>query len=509
MVCVGLMVGCNRGGEDVEQLRYAHRDAEKVRDVFVELGGMLPERGRLLLEIDAAELERAMEQCEQTVRRAKVAGQRVLLVLYYSGHAKDGALHLGDTSMDMGRVRSWLESSAADIRLAFIDACQSGELTRLKGGTLAPSIVDLQEDTSGHIILSSSSARESSQESDEIGGSFFTHYLVSGLRGTADRSGDGAVSIREIYEFTYNRTVNRTASTRGGTQHPTYGYRLSGRGEILLTRTAEAGSRFVFSEPLAGTYLIYDLDKHRIAAELLKTEGQRRCVAVAPGSYVVKKRRDADLLIGRFDLQAGQRWVIRDAELRPVAFEDDSTKGLVAIREKDWQIGYSFRFGAEAFFDAPTREDLFYTSLQGGFQVEFLGLLYRGLSLALDLMLAAGQDETVLEIEGGGSEQVPTDFFRFQLGVAVHYHLDWDWFGVYGGPRLTFLMASRSFGGVFENRPAQTFGTLSPGLTIGAVFHLGSFDIFAEGRIHYLYYNIDGDSSLGFGGGYLGVAYRH
>ena len=38
MVRYGLMIGNNDGGEEVVKLRYAHRDARKVRDVFQELG---------------------------------------------------------------------------------------------------------------------------------------------------------------------------------------------------------------------------------------------------------------------------------------------------------------------------------------------------------------------------------------------------------------------------------------------------------------------------------------
>jgi hypothetical protein len=131
------------------------------------------------------------------------------------------------------------------------------------------------------------------------------------------------------------------------------------------------------------------------------------------------------------------------------------------------------------------------------------------LSLAVDVLFGMGKDETDFELEGGIVQTVSAAFRRIQMGVALHYNLDWKWWGLYAGPRLTFVIASRSLGEPLENWPTQTFSTLCPGLTLGAKLHLGSFDLFLEGRVHYLYHNVGEDTSLGYGGAYLGVAYRH
>jgi hypothetical protein len=431
-----------------------------------------------------------------------------MLIFFYSGHAKDGYLLLGESRIAMSAVKRWLAGSAADIRVAFIDACQSGEITRMKGGRLAPSMVEV-EHTKGQIIVTSSSASEGSQESDEIGGSFFTHYLTSGLRGAADHSGDGKVSLREVYEYSYNQTVNRTTGTRGGTQHPTYGYEVAGHGEIVLTRIASPTSGIRFPAQLAGNYLIYDLDKRRIVAEVIKTEGTERSIAVRPGKFAVKKRRTNDLLLGEFRIEANQYLTVRDDILRPVAFEDDSTKGLVAIREQTSWVSYSLRGGFESFFDTPTREDLFYSSTQFGLQVEFIGLLSKYMSIAFDVLMGFGDDTTEVELADGTVQSINASFFRLQIGAALHFRINWEWWGLYAGPRLTFIMTSRTLGKPLQNWPVQTFSTVSPGVAAGVALHLGQFDLFLEGRVHYLYYNIGEDASLGFGGAYFGVAYRH
>ena len=307
-----LVVGHNDGGAGMVELRYAHRDARKLRDVFLELGRLEPSRVWTELDPEAAELRRSMAELDAAMTRARAGGRQVLLIFYYSGHAKDGYLRLGDSRLGMHELKQWLNDSPAQVRLALLDSCQSGELTRLKGGRLAPGLVEM-ESTRGHIIVTSSAASEGSQESDEIGGSFFTHYVVSGLRGDADASGDGSVSLREVYQYAYDRTVHRTASTRGGIQHPTYGYRLSGRGEIPLTRTGSLDSGLRFPAALAGNYLIYDLDAERIAAELNKRAGRERLIALAPGRYAIKKRRRHDLLLGQVEVAAGGAVVVDDA----------------------------------------------------------------------------------------------------------------------------------------------------------------------------------------------------
>ena len=71
----------------------------------------------------------------------------------------------------------------------------------------------------GHAYLTSSSADEAAQESDRIGGSFFTHFLVTGLRGAADADSDKRVTLDEAYRFAFDETLARTEAIGGGPQH--------------------------------------------------------------------------------------------------------------------------------------------------------------------------------------------------------------------------------------------------------------------------------------------------
>ena len=51
-LAMGLFVGSNDGGPDLPRLRYAERDAEKLRDVFVDMAGMAPADAQLLIAPD-------------------------------------------------------------------------------------------------------------------------------------------------------------------------------------------------------------------------------------------------------------------------------------------------------------------------------------------------------------------------------------------------------------------------------------------------------------------------
>ena len=108
----------------------------------------------------------------------------------------------------------------------------------------------------GYAFLTSSSADEAAQESDAIGASFFTHYLVSGMRGAADVSGEGKITLSEAYQFAFHETLARTTTTQGGAQHPAYDINLSGTGDIVMTDVRQTSASVLLTEELAGRFFV-------------------------------------------------------------------------------------------------------------------------------------------------------------------------------------------------------------------------------------------------------------
>ena len=233
-----IVIGANAGDADEPTLRYAESDAERLAGVLRALGGFQPENVITLNDLRAAEVRRALISLNARVRAAARASRSCFV--YYSGHADADALHLGrHAPARSAELRDLVSGSAASARVLVLDACRSGAVTRVKGGTRAPAFeidVGFPVGAEGVAMLSSRAAGESSQESDALGASFFTHALVSALLGAADTNHDGAVTLGEAFAYARERTLAATSRTVVGTQHPTFRLDLGGREDLVLTR---------------------------------------------------------------------------------------------------------------------------------------------------------------------------------------------------------------------------------------------------------------------------------
>ena len=177
-----LVISSNNGGNLRERLRYAGHDAATVADVLRQLGGVNQVDLSLLSEPDTRDLDHAFDALTARVRTERKTGQRVELVVYYSGHADDAGILIGGARYDYGRLRQRIRDVPADVHIAILDSCASGSFTRMKGGSkMPPFLHDSSNQVSGFAFLSSSSADENAQESDKIGASFFTYFFVGSI----------------------------------------------------------------------------------------------------------------------------------------------------------------------------------------------------------------------------------------------------------------------------------------------------------------------------------------
>lgn len=312
---LALVVGANRGDGNDEPLRFAEADATRMARVLRELGGFGKDDIVELRTPDAPSVEKAMADLSSRAADEAKAGRAPLILFYYSGHADADALHLAGTRVALSSLKKWIADSPAAVRLVVLDSCKSGALTRVKGAHAAPAIeVRLSDDlnTRGEAVLTSSTSDEMARESDGLRGSFFTHHLVTGLRGAADKSKDGRVTLAEAYDYAYAHTVSEAA----GGQHPTFKYDLAGRGEVVLTSLGEAGAWLDFPSGTDGLYLILGEDGLVVGdVEVGKTPLK---VAVAPGRYEVRKRTIQGDLGVHVSIGAGEERWVHDEELQPV-----------------------------------------------------------------------------------------------------------------------------------------------------------------------------------------------
>src|SRR5690606_3008811 len=283
-----LLVGANDGGSEREVLRFAATDAELIGKALTELGGVDSDDRVVLLDPSVAALEQGFAAIEAKIGRARQAGARIQFFFYYSGHSDETGLLLGGVHVDYKRLRGLIDKISADVRIGVLDSCSSGAFTRFKGGKKqAPFLVGSAAQVQGHAYLTSSSADEAAQESDRIGGSFFTHFLVTGLRGAADFDGDRQVTLDEAYRFAFDETLARTETTVGGPQHAAYDIQLAGTGELVMTDLRKTSAKLEVAGDVAGRLYVRDR-RGKLAAELFKPkQAGTITLALEPGKYTV------------------------------------------------------------------------------------------------------------------------------------------------------------------------------------------------------------------------------
>lgn len=147
-----------------------------------------------------------------------------LLVLYFSGHGvRDelGTLYLAVKNTNRFRLRSTavksdfirdvMDQSRSKRQVLILDCCNSGAFAQ---GTKAATGVSIGTATAfeagyGRIILTASDSTQFAWEGDKVIGetdsSLFTYFLVEGLKGEADRDGDGRITVDELYDYAYEK----------------------------------------------------------------------------------------------------------------------------------------------------------------------------------------------------------------------------------------------------------------------------------------------------------------
>lgn len=330
-----VVIGANDGGAGREVLRYAASDAEAVARVLSELGGVRRGDVSLVREPDISGLDRTFSRLSRRIRDERVRGQRVELLVYYSGHADEEGLLLGGDRYGYGKLRRTIRAVPADVHIAIVDSCASGSFTRIKGGVRKPAFLqDESNRVRGHAFLSSSSADENAQESDRIRASFFTHFLVAALRGAADRDRDRVVTLTEAYQFAYEQTVGRTQNTAHGAQHPAYDMHLSGAGNIVITDLRGGESILVLPAELSGRVTITD-ENRRVVLEVSKAAGEPLSLALPGDTYTVHVKRGKDGFRATITLKAAGQVVLDRGDLVAVAPEATAARGGDVHRDRD------------------------------------------------------------------------------------------------------------------------------------------------------------------------------
>ena len=420
-----LVVGSNYGGKGRERLRYAVSDARSMVQVLGKMGGVNDSDSMLLVEPDRNEFMKALAGMKSNISRARSSTRRLEIIFYYSGHSDQEGILLGNQKVDYRTIRRGIENMPADVRIAILDSCSSGAFTRLKGGTMqAPFMVDSSYNMKGYAFLTSSSSNEASQESDLIKGSFFTHFLVTGLRGAADMNDDGRITLNEVYQFAYSETLSRTEKTYGGPQHPNYNIQMKGTGDVIITDIRRGKSGLVLPSFLYGRVSVRDEDGN-LVAEITKQAGRDLTLMVGRGTYTVLNQRDGQVFETSVSVKDQGRYAVKLDSLTPTDREYAMLRGgtqylrvpldfsLVPMQKHKQKTIYNYSFNFLGSYCS--RLDGMSVGLGVAVVEEDAGWLMANLiSNYVDGSMSGGQISYVMNYAGGDSEYA-------QITTVVNY----------------------------------------------------------------------------------------
>jgi hypothetical protein len=242
-----VVVGVNEYDDKMNYgtLKVCVKDAQAISKCLID-SGYSAERIRLLTD-ETNQLPTKSNILEALKAIANAANEEDLLVFYYSGHgdidlvenepylvAKDGRLMiLPDTAVSVDRLKKIMEGSQARAKVIILDACHSGAKIPGKGPKKMSEdfIQRVFDKAEGLAIIASCKQNEFSYEWHKNSQSVFTHYLLDGLNGNADRDGKKFVTVQDINRHVSNG-VRLWASQNNVNQTPTFEY--TGAGDIIL-----------------------------------------------------------------------------------------------------------------------------------------------------------------------------------------------------------------------------------------------------------------------------------
>lgn len=239
----------------IPDLNYAHKDAlDFYNFILSDKGGKFQKENVRLLINENATYQNLRNGLFGFLKRAK---KDDLVYIYFSGHGAPEAenpdnmylithdtdiLKLSSTAFPMWDIQTSLARHIlAENVIIITDACHSGgvgdemESSKLTNQNMVNRyIMELSKSNIGRVSLTASESGEVSRESDKWGGGHgvFTHFLLQGLQGKADKNKDDVVSLAELINYTYKEVIKETKFS----QHPDISGRFNGNLPVALLK---------------------------------------------------------------------------------------------------------------------------------------------------------------------------------------------------------------------------------------------------------------------------------
>jgi len=352
-----LVIGMNEGrapdGVALPPLRHAEREAGDVRDVLVAQGRMAADRVELVTGGDRGDILTAARRLRDrhATDRAQLGELPSLLVLYFTGHGRDGKLLTRGAPLTTADIDDIKRDVGATVLVAIFDTCESaGALPKgvIVGGNPLDALPSHVLDAEGTVWIASASRGEVALE-DQRGG-IFTHYLVEAFSHAP--GGQVGRSVTELFEYARAHTM-RDVEALGHRQTPRIRLNLERTAPLYLSFHRRRAARLRFDEDLGGTFLI-SYEDGTLVERLVKERGRAAEVGAYPGRVRIY-RADAvgavEMPWTEFRLASGQEAVVTRGSLTTErrTYHGVRSKGAIGIDvtleelPSPWRVGVGHR----------------------------------------------------------------------------------------------------------------------------------------------------------------------
>jgi hypothetical protein len=366
-----IIIGSNNGGPGKEKLKYSHDDVDSVANVFSELGNIAKHNIILLKDPSKKNVHKGLQNIKKNIEKNKSG--RLEFLFYYSGHSDEEGILLNTEKMYYREIKEQITRIPVDVRIVILDSCSSGVFTRYKSGKMVKSFLKINNpEIKGHAFITSSSANELSQESDKIGGSFFTHYFTSGLRGAADANSDALITLNEAYQYAYNETIALVEKQKLLAQHPNYAFNLQGKGELVMTDIRKSSTVLIIDKNLIGRFYIRNKNE-KLVIELNKLKDQPVELGLSEGDHSIVLEKDGKYYINETTLKEGVH--VRLMEVNFKRIDKPPTFQSRSYFLSDNRLGLSFTNHVGKGISFQTRlSKTFYTKITAGYFNNKIGI---------------------------------------------------------------------------------------------------------------------------------------
>lgn len=200
----------------INDLPYTLNNTTAMYNFFTsKKGGSVPASNIYLLTDSNASKDNIIRKSKELFAKAK-KNDRV--ILYIAGHGGDGFFAPYDydqtyeSLLFYSDIKAIFRSARCNTKLLFIDTCYAGGIKVGLGKAEKNGKDRTSTDNLNIAVMSASGAKEVSWQSSDIQKGVFTHYLIEGLGGAANRDGNKYITIQELYYYVYHKVQEKTQS---------------------------------------------------------------------------------------------------------------------------------------------------------------------------------------------------------------------------------------------------------------------------------------------------------